>query len=201
MRTIYLVRHGQTLFNVHHKIQGTCDSPLTELGKAQAAAVRQYFLQKKISFDAAFCSTQERASDTLEIITNNQLPYTRVRDLHEKSHGEYEGQDEFMLPWRRGFSRINAAMEPDQHVEERMERAITKIIDSTHANDTILIVGHGTALRLFTQRVNPTFKEYDNCGIVKMSAVDNNLKYLSYVAPAKDVVLNKAAKNEMLVVR
>lgn len=91
-----------------------------------------------------------------------------------------------MLPWRRGFSRINAAMEPDQHVEERMERAITKIIDSTHANDTILIVGHGTALRLFTQRVNPTFKEYDNCGIVKMSAVDNNLKYLSYVAPAKD---------------
>ncbi|MBI1712818.1 phosphoglycerate mutase [Lactobacillus acidophilus] len=34
-----------------------------------------------------------------------------------------------------------------------------------------------------------------------MSAVDNNLKYLSYVAPAKDVVLNKAAKNEMLVVR
>ena len=165
MRTIYLVRHGQTLFNVHHKIQGTCDSPLTELGKAQATAVRKYFLS-----------------------------YTRLRDLHEKSHGEYEGQDEFMLPWRRGFSRINAAMEPDQHVEERMERAITKIIDSTHANDTILIVGHGTALRLFTQRVNPTFKEYDNCGIVKM-------KYLSYVAPAKDVVLNKAAKNEMLVVR
>ena len=62
-----------------------------------------------ISFDAAFCSKQERASDTLEIITDNQLSYTRLRDLHEKSHGEYEGQDEFMLPWRRGFSRINAA--------------------------------------------------------------------------------------------
>ena len=82
MRTIYLVRHGQTLFNVHHKIQGTCDSPLTELGRAQATAVRQYFLQKEISFDAAFCSKQERASDTLEIITDNQLSYTRLRDLH-----------------------------------------------------------------------------------------------------------------------
>lgn len=145
MRTIYLVRHGQTLFNVHHKIQGTCDSPLTELGKAQAKAVRQYFLQKQISFDAAFCSKQERASDTLEIITNQRMPYTRVFDLHEKSHGEYEGQDEFMLPWRRGFSRINAAMEPDTHVEKRMEQAITEIIDATHADDTILIVGHSYA--------------------------------------------------------
>ena len=54
MRTIYLVRHGQTLFNVHHKIQGTCDSPLTELGRAQATAVRQYFLKKEIIFDSAF---------------------------------------------------------------------------------------------------------------------------------------------------
>ena len=91
MRTIYLVRHGQTLFNVRHKIQGTCDSPLTALGRKQAEAVYQYFLQKNIKFDAAFCSTQERASDTLEIITGKQLPYTQIKDLHEKSHGEYEG--------------------------------------------------------------------------------------------------------------
>ncbi|WP_304204093.1 histidine phosphatase family protein, partial [Lactobacillus intestinalis] len=43
MRTIYLVRHGQTLFNVHHKIQGTCDSPLTRLGIEQARAINRYF--------------------------------------------------------------------------------------------------------------------------------------------------------------
>lgn len=203
MRTIYLVRHGQTLFNVHHKIQGTCDSPLTALGRKQAEAVHQYFLQKNIKFDAAFCSTQERASDTLEIITGNQLPYTRIKELHEKSHGEYEGQDEFMLPWRRGFSRINAAMEPDEHVEQRMEAAITKIIDVTHVDDTILIVGHGTALRLFTQRINPKFKAFDNCGIVKLSAVDNHLKFIDYAAPAKDVNLNDVGQdsNELLVVR
>ncbi|RVU71329.1 MULTISPECIES: histidine phosphatase family protein [Lactobacillus] len=184
MRTIYLVRHGQTLFNVHHKIQGTCDSPLTALGKAQAQAVRQYFLQEGINFDAAFCSTQERASSTLEIITNHQMPYTRLYDLHEKSHGEYEGQDEFMLPWRRGFSRINAAMEADTCVEQRMEKAITQIIDTTRNHDTILVVGHGTALRLFTQAVNPKFKEYDNCGVVKMTAIDDQLKFINYVAPS-----------------
>ena len=31
-KTFYLMRHGQTLFNVRRKIQGACDSPLTEQG-------------------------------------------------------------------------------------------------------------------------------------------------------------------------
>lgn len=40
MKTVYLVRHGETLFNVMEKNQGQCDSPLTEKGirQAQAAA-------------------------------------------------------------------------------------------------------------------------------------------------------------------
>ena len=35
-KTLYLMRHGQTLFNLQHKIQGWCDSPLTKLGIKQA---------------------------------------------------------------------------------------------------------------------------------------------------------------------
>lgn len=36
---IYLLRHGQTVFNVAHRYQGRCDSPLTALGQRQAAAM------------------------------------------------------------------------------------------------------------------------------------------------------------------
>lgn len=201
MRTIYLVRHGQTLFNVHHKIQGTCDSPLTELGIAQALAVRNYFLKHKVHFDAAFCSTQERASDTLEIITNHKFQYVRLKNLHEKSHGDYEGQDEFMLPWRRGFSRINPAMESDLHVERRMDKAMIEILDRTHKNDQILVVGHGTALRLFTQEINPDFNQYDNCGIVKVIAIDNHLKFAGYRAPAKELTRTQINRQCLLKVR
>lgn len=35
-KTLYLMRHGQTLFNLQHKIQGWCDAPLTPLGIKQA---------------------------------------------------------------------------------------------------------------------------------------------------------------------
>lgn len=187
MRTIYLVRHGQTLFNLHHKIQGTCDSPLTNVGIAQARSVREYFIKNQIKFDSAFCSVQQRASDTLELITDHKLKYSRLRDLREKSHGEYEGQDEFMLPWRRGFSRVNSSMESDEHVEKRMEKAITRIIDSTKKSDTILVVGHGTALRLYVKSINPNFEEFDNCGIVKLQADDDHIRYVNYAAPAKNI--------------
>ena len=42
-KTLYLMRHGQTLFNTLNRIQGWCDSPLTEKGRDQARQVRAYF--------------------------------------------------------------------------------------------------------------------------------------------------------------
>lgn len=42
-KTLYLMRHGQTLFNKRKKIQGACDSPLTEEGINQAKLAREYF--------------------------------------------------------------------------------------------------------------------------------------------------------------
>ena len=43
MTRLYLMRHGQTLFNTLNRIQGWCDSPLTEKGREQARQVRAYF--------------------------------------------------------------------------------------------------------------------------------------------------------------
>lgn len=36
MKKLYLLRHGQTEFNVKKLVQGRCDSPLTDLGRQQA---------------------------------------------------------------------------------------------------------------------------------------------------------------------
>ena len=45
------MRHGQTLFNLRKKIQGWCDSPLTELGIAQAQIAGEYFKNNNVIFD------------------------------------------------------------------------------------------------------------------------------------------------------
>lgn len=75
-KTLYLMRHGQTLFNQRKKIQGFCDAPLTELGIKQAKIAASYFKENNITFDQAYSSTSERASDTLELITDKS--YQRV---------------------------------------------------------------------------------------------------------------------------
>lgn len=92
IKRLYLMRHGQTMFNEQHRIQGWCDSPLTELGKRQAKAAGEYFRTHGITFDHAYCSTSERCSDTLELITD--MPYTRLKGLKEMFYGQLEGESE-----------------------------------------------------------------------------------------------------------
>ena len=88
-KTLYLMRHGQTLFNARKKIQGWCDAPLTELGIKQAKIAGKYFKDNNIVFDHAYSSTSERACDTLELVCD--LPYHRVKGLKEWNFGIYEG--------------------------------------------------------------------------------------------------------------
>ena len=50
-KTFYITRHGQTLFNAQSKIQGACDSPLTELGIKQAKIAGEHLKDLNINFD------------------------------------------------------------------------------------------------------------------------------------------------------
>mgnify|MGYP003235840628 CR=1 FL=1 len=60
-KTLYLMRHGQTLFNLQHKIQGWCDAPLTQLGIKQAKIASEYFKDNQITFDHAYQLQKEPA--------------------------------------------------------------------------------------------------------------------------------------------
>lgn len=64
--TVYLVRHGQTWFNVFGKMQGWSDSPLTDKGIADAH--RAAAMLSHITFTHAYCSDTMRARNTAETI-------------------------------------------------------------------------------------------------------------------------------------
>lgn len=66
---IYLVRHGQTMFNAAGRWQGQLDSALTELGKEQAARMGATLRDLVDPTDVTlFSSPLGRARDTAEII-------------------------------------------------------------------------------------------------------------------------------------
>ncbi len=60
LATIYIARHGETEFNRDRKLQGQCDSPLTEQGMQQAELIRKEL--ENIDFDGVFSSEYENLS-------------------------------------------------------------------------------------------------------------------------------------------
>ncbi|WP_288394074.1 histidine phosphatase family protein [uncultured Vagococcus sp.] len=171
MKTIYLTRHGQTLFNLQHKIQGFCDSPLTELGINQAKIAKEYFIREGIKLEEAHSSTSERAIDTLEILT--ELPFKTHKKLKEWNFGTFEGEGEHLnppLPYNDFFVQFGG--EDQLEVEKRLNEAITKIATES-SNEQILIVSHGGAIANF-------YRKWENYSQVRREGAIPNCSIFKY---------------------
>lgn len=67
---IYITRHGQTDWNVDHKVQGKADIDLNSVGIEQAKSTKQKLDNEKI--DLIICSPLKRASQTADVINNGR---------------------------------------------------------------------------------------------------------------------------------
>ena len=184
-KTFYLMRHGQTLFNLRRKIQGACDSPLTELGIKQAQAVGKYF--KDIELDYAYSSTSERSSDTLEQIIGENMPYTRLKGLKEMNFGTFEGESEDLNPKDRelfGTFFLGYGGESRKQVNERMVKTCTEIMEK-EGHNTVLAVSHaGACLHFLSNWQDPSEelkKGFPNCCIFKFEYENGKFKLLETI--------------------
>lgn len=158
-KTLYLMRHGQTLFNLRRKIQGFCDSPLTELGIEQAKKAGEYF--KNITIDHAYSSTSERCCDTLEIVTNNKIPYKRLKGLKEMNFGVFEGESEDLNPktpkeYETFFVKYGG--ESGNEVRDRMVNTCIEIMENED-HQVVLALSHGGACYHFLRAWQDPSKE------------------------------------------
>ena len=85
---IYIVRHGQTNYNVEGRYGGRIDTPLNEKGISQAYELKE--ILKDIKFDVVISSPLCRAHKTAEIICDNDI-ITDDRII-ERDNGELEGK-------------------------------------------------------------------------------------------------------------
>ncbi len=151
---IYLVRHGQTAFNLERRYQGALDSPLTEAGAAQAARIGS-LLGELVSGEGwqVTASPQGRAWRTAEIINQRlALPLERDERLREISLGDWDG----LL-----IEEVRRRAPPDVTVWERQlyaprgetfealcERIGAWLADVEGAGRPVIAVSHGMAGRV-----------------------------------------------------
>lgn len=187
-KILYLMRHGQTMFNVEHKIQGWCDSPLTPLGIAQAKVARRYFDDNGITFDHCYASTSERACDTLEIVTHHQYPYERLKGLKEWNFGRFEGMDEFLnppLPYGDFFVKYGG--ENQEALQKRVVETLTEVMEKED-HHVVLAVSHGAACANFIRYFEAyNEKQYHrgikNCTIFKCVFEDGHFSCVDIIEP------------------
>ncbi len=155
MGKLFIVRHGETVWNKEGRIQGHTDVVLSEQGLKQARSLAQRL--KSVPFDAAYASDLSRASQTAGVILEGRnLPVSPTASLREYHKGAFEGMTEPELRARfpdeyPGYVAKDLDYAPDggestRQVSDRMTTAIIDIKDR-HLDDNVLVVGHGGSLR------------------------------------------------------
>lgn len=161
--TFYLVRHGLTDWNVEGRLQGQVDIPLNKEGEKQALEVAEKYF-KNVHFDAVFSSDLLRARRTAQIITlNRKITIKTTKILRERSFGPHEGKTieqmekelKIDLEKLRTLSYEQAKKIGIETDEELMNRFLPFVRELALAYEgkTILLVSHGSLIRVFLQRV------------------------------------------------
>ena len=156
-RTIFLLRHGQTDFNVRGIVQGSgVDSSLNDTGRRQAA---QFFAAYgQVPFDKVYTSTLRRTHESVQQFLDLGLPHEAHAGLNEISWGVREGtritveEDaeyrQVLAGWEAGdtHARLTGGESPEE-VAAR-QRPFIELLKAREEEETVLVCMHGRAMRV-----------------------------------------------------
>ncbi|MGT2906228.1 histidine phosphatase family protein [Streptococcus dentiloxodontae] len=198
---LYLMRHGETLFNTQGRVQGWSDSPLTEKGLQQAEDAKRYFEDAGICFEAVFSSTQERATDTAKLVAKTDR-VKQLKGIKEMNFGSFEAQPEQLLPrFRQGSRSFEDLLVPygGEAISQVGKRVLKTVLEAADALDNgraknLLFVSHGAALWGLILELDLVFPEgvtFGNCAICEYDYQNGQLTLIKVIDPIsqKEVIL------------
>ena len=160
MLKLYLVRHGETLWNQENKVLGRTDIPLNERGIAQARALGDKL--RDISFDHIYTSPLQRAEETANCIAAAQknpgdIVPEKAAELIEMNFGTCEGlprdSEAYQTEKHRYFARYEGG-ESFLDVAARIYPYLQRL-RREHNGETILLLTHNGICRMITSYFHP----------------------------------------------
>ena len=158
LKTLYIVRHGQTELNRLGIVQGRGrDTDLNDEGKQQAYLF--YNNYKNVPFDKIYISALRRTQQSIQPFIDLDIPYEKLPGLDELAWGIYEGQPstpatkgaflQLLRDWMEGKldTKFEGGESPNE-VKIRQQEALD-VIMSHPEEKNVLICMHGRAMRLF----------------------------------------------------
>ena len=163
-RTLVLVRHGQSEWNLKNLFTGWKDPDLTEKGHAEAISAGKVLAARDMKFDIAFTSKLQRAQKTCQYILDGvgQSDLTTIEDqaLNERNYGDLAGLnkddarekwgEEQVHIWRRSYDTPPPGDEGES-LKDTGARVwpyyMTQILPKVMAGNCVLVAAHGNSLR------------------------------------------------------
>ena len=147
---IYLIRHGQTDWNVQGKAQGFTDIPLNGKGRQQAVEAARKVA--KLQIDHIFSSDLSRAKETAEIINSElrlDLPITTDKRIRAYNLGELEGGG-FMSNGITATEFLTLTKQHGVETTDEMFSRVKSFLDDLVAKkiENVLIVSHIGTIRM-----------------------------------------------------
>ena len=111
MKTLVLLRHGQSTWNQENRFTGWTDVPLSELGVEEARAAGRILKNEGYVFDYAFTSVLKRAIKTLwlalEEMDRMWIPIHNTWLLNERHYGALQGLNKKETTERHGEAQVH----------------------------------------------------------------------------------------------
>ena len=168
---LYVIRHGQTEYNVENRVCGIVDVPLNSKGLNQAYLTKEKL--KNIDVDYIFSSPLKRAKTTATIINEAfNLEIKIDNRIQEINFGIFEGvknNETFQK-----YKRQNASRYPEGESLFQVVQRVYNFLDeleNKYPDKTILIVCHGGIVRVihsyFNDMTNDELMTWlpENCSI------------------------------------
>ena len=166
---LYIVRHGETEWNVIKRFQGQLNTPLTEKGIKKLKETGKKL--ENVLFDEVYTSELGRTVASAEIILNENRGYRnkkrelkKLAELNEVYFGVWQGltYEEVFLKYPeegnnyfydvKNYKAENVEAENLKDALERFLKGINKILN-IHKSGNILVVTHGTVFEMFINYV------------------------------------------------
>lgn len=168
MKRVLLVRHGESIWNAEGRWQGSADPPLSDTGRAQAAALAD--LIKHEGIDLIVASDLSRAIETAEIVgAMLGLPKPVIDGrLRERDVGEISGltraeiEERFpglLEKWRTGELTKMPGGEDD--ITPRVSAGLQAVADSPDGS-VVLVVTHGGVIGAIDRWLGTEYRRVGN---------------------------------------
>ena len=156
---IYLVRHGQTEWNLLNKFNGITETELNETGINQAHILKEDI--NKLNLDLCFSSPQKRASQTCKIIYKG----IGILDnrLSEIDCGEFEGMTETFESTKLFWKAVMCGDKGTESFHHFIKRNcdFCSMISTEFIGKNILIITHAANARVINYYFSGKPSDYD----------------------------------------